>query len=147
MRTKKLTTYQQFVDAGRPYLPRFSGYELLLPNFEINCDSLGRSDLKNVRRLAIVTVPIVNWFGFTAVYSGVLSRLGWRERWLYWRVRRVYSDLMDDTFTLYRQTWHSLTWEERHHVATNFSKAVNSGKIPDTASGPVKHWSRFVLHV
>jgi hypothetical protein len=120
MRTKKLTTYRQFVKAGRNYLPivdQCNGL-MLLPNFAINGES---GAIKHKRRLVITSGAVYNRENLIAVWVACTSCQGFRERWLYWYYNRV-------TGLWFRLRWYDLTSQMKTAIARAYVKQAS--KIP-----------------
>lgn len=133
MRTLHITSYSDFVKAGRPYYPEIRSGRLLLANFAINND--GGVSFSHHKRLVMTSVVVYNRSDLVAVYSCYVCNLGFRDRWTYIQSGQLVS-------------WTRLTAVNQWRVACAFYRASKRGLLHDFVRVPsvwVTRWRTVIL--
>jgi hypothetical protein len=120
MKTKRLKSYQSFVNAGRPYTPVYdvTNNRLLLPNFSKNG---GSYTVKNKRRLVISSGTVYNTASLCGVWVCCASCQGFRYRWLYFK---------NTKYGWFRLWWCDLSTYEKAIISRAYKKQRDSIPIP-----------------
>jgi hypothetical protein len=127
MKIKRLSTYNAFVNAGRPYYPVIRDGVLLIANFSINAQ---KSASHHKKCLILDSHVVYNARGLVAIYHEWWSRYGYRDRWFYYRDGK-------------KVTFNALTWDERIRLCYRFESWRYGVANSFNPSYPCKRWRSY----